>query len=147
MSQKTFLNKSNISLGSDSSIMKNGRNVVIGNEVSSSNGSDRMDGTSGAIVIGNGPIKGVQAGTTTNNTSALTKIPNGSIMIGKNPAVPTQAGTGVADVNSVDHLILGSGIAADGLVGATTEVVANTDTIPFWYNGKRYKFLVSDVFP
>ena len=148
MSQpKLFIDKSNISVGSDSSVMNNGRNIVIGSEVSSSGGNSRMGATVNAIVIGNGPIKGVEAGTTTVNTSALTQIPNGSIMIGKKPAVPTQAGTGANDINTPDHLIFGSGAAGDGLVAATNSGDLDaTHTIPFWYNGKRYKFLVSDVF-
>lgn len=135
----------NISLGSNSSVMSNSGNLVIGFGKDQSRNldnslSDRMDGTDNAIVIGNGYLKGVEVGTTTERTSVETKVPDRCILIGNNASIPTDV-NGLADSGTTDgHIIIGSSDTDGDLFppGGVVNGGIGTVSIPLWYNGVRY---------
>jgi hypothetical protein len=150
MSQpKVFLNNTNISLGSDSSesVMKDRRNIVIGNQVSESPNANapfltkpRMTETIRSIVIGNGPLKGVEKNTTTEVTNGNTKIPDGALIFGNPPAIPCEANGTKANATDF-HLIFGSGVEEDGLISDEATTATAQRGIPIWYNGRKYLLL------
>lgn len=153
MSQpKVFLNDTNISLGSDTSIMRDGKNVVIGNQISESPNANapfavrkRMDDTFGSVVIGNGALKGVVKDTEDEITNNNTKVPSGAVIIGNPPTVPCEPNGDKAN-GSDFHLIFGSGLPDDSLIDDEPTTATATRGIPIWYNGRRY-LLLSIYYP
>lgn len=139
--------------------MADAGNIVVGNNISESKNKfvegdpnslvikPRLQETTRSIVIGNGPLKGIEKETTIEQTNNNTKVPNNAVLIGPHPAVPCEAnGTTAADTDK--HLIFGSGIVNDGLVGAV--VVGDTTAthkVPIWYNGTRYYLLLATIPP
>jgi hypothetical protein len=135
---------SNISIGSNPSVMADFSNLVVGSGKDQSRNidgtlSDRMDGTECSVVIGNGCLRGIGVGTSIERTSIETKVPDFCILLGSNATIPTDI-DGLPDPNTDGHLILGSG-EAEGSLQAAGGVVnggLGQASIPIWYNGTRY---------
>jgi hypothetical protein len=141
----------NISLGSDTSIMKDSQNIVIGARVSESSDANsprairkRMDDTQKSIIIGNN-LKGVESGTQNEVTNFRTKIPSGAFILGNPPTVPCKP-DGEKATGTDFHLIFGSSKFEDALISDEATTATATRGIPIWYNGRRY-LLLSIFYP
>lgn len=136
----------NICLGTNPQRVRDGNNIVIGSDKSESREAgapasallqQRLEETSGAIIVSGGVLRGHELGTTTDVTSGNTKVPSGSILLGQTAVYPS---TVDGSPTATNELIL-SGLAGVGAIPVPTH------GIPVWYNNTKYLLSAQQVSP